>query len=140
MCARFELNQTRLAPGKPVSVWLAENVQGEFVWAGFATVEKLAFWTKRRGGKLVDVPAQRFAERSNRDGRLIWDDVPPDEVIRGLVDPNDGKPVLKIVTRESTTEELQRFEHPRMPMIEKPLFSATPITAATGPTAQLDLF
>ena len=73
---------------------------------------------------MVDVPAERFAERSDRDGQLRWDDVLRGYVVRGLIDPNDGKPLLKIVTRASTAEELARFEHPRMPLIEPPLFSA----------------
>ena len=72
----------------------------------------------------MDVPAQRFAERSDRDRQLRWDVVPPGLIVRGLVAPNDGKPLLKIVTRASTPEELLRFEHPRMPLLEAPLFSA----------------
>ncbi len=73
---------------------------------------------------MVDVPAARFAERSERDRQLRWDDVACGSVVRGLIDPNAGKPLLKIVTRASTPEELVRFEHPRMPLIELPLFSA----------------
>lgn len=111
-----------LRPGKPVRVWRSTG-QAELVWAGFARKESLGWW-KKRAGEMVDVPAERFAERSDRDGQLRWDDVLRGYVVRGLIDPNDGKPLLKIVTRASTAEELARFEHPRMPLIEPPLFSA----------------
>jgi len=123
MCARYELNKTRKQPGRICDVWNAERLE-QMVWAGFATTEKLDYWTKRRGGKLVDVPAERFAERSQIDGRLIWAEVPDGQVIRGLIDPGEGKPVLKIVTRASSSEELVLFEHPRMPLLESPIYSA----------------
>jgi hypothetical protein len=47
-------------------------------------------------------------------------------VIRGLLDHQTGQPLIKIVTRESTAEELQRFQHPRMPVLEPPLFGVMP--------------
>ena len=122
MCARFEINKKELRPGKSVGFWLRQNAQ-QLVWAGFAKKESLGWW-KKKGGETVDIPATRFAERSDKDGRLIWDDVPAGNVIRGLVDPNEGTPLLKVVTRASTDEELAKFEHARMPLIEAPLFSA----------------
>lgn len=85
---------------------------------------RIAALVEKKGGGLVDVPAHRFAERSDRDRRLRWDDVPVGLVVRGVIVPNDGKPLLKIVTRESSPEEFAQFEHPRMPLIEAPLFSA----------------
>jgi hypothetical protein len=124
MCARFEINKKELRPGKSVAYWLEKNA-AQLPWAGFAKRESIGWW-KGKGGTVVDIPATRFAERSDKDGRLIWDDVPAGNVIRGLIDPNEGKPLLKVVTRASTEEELARFEHPRMPVIEAPLFSAEP--------------
>lgn len=110
MCARYELNR---------AVGSAEQL----AWAGFAKVESLAWW-KRKGGELVDMPADRFAERSDIDGSLIWADGSAGNVIRGLIDPNNGQALLKIVTRASTPTELQRFQHSRICVIEPPLFSA----------------
>ncbi len=123
MCAALELNSRMLRPGCLVRAWRRDQILAALVWAGFARKESLGWW-KKNGGEFVDVPAHRFAERSDRDRQLRWDDVPPGLIVRGLVDPNDGKPLLKIVTRASTEEELVRFEHPRMPLIEPPLFSA----------------
>ena len=139
MCAAFELNSRTIRPGKRAGVWRGEKAE-QIVWAGFARREMLAWW-KRQGAELVDVPAHRFAERSERDRQLRWDDVPPGLVIRGLMVQPGTTPLLKIVTRASTGEELQRFEHPRMPLLEEPLFSAAPIDAASpGEDAQRELF
>ena len=122
MCAALELNSRIYRPGRWVRCWKADRILTELVWAGFARKESLGWW-KKNGGELVDVPAHRFAERSDRDRQLRWDDVPARLIVRGLIEPNDGKPLLKVVTRASTPEELLRFEHPRMPLIEPALFS-----------------
>ena len=71
---------------------------------------------------LLDIYADRFAERSDNTGKLIWDAVPNRFVIRGLLDRQSGEPLIKIVTRASTPEEIQKFQHPRMPVLEAPLF------------------
>ena len=117
-------------------VWRATG-DAELIWAGFARKESLGWW-KKKSAEMVDVPAVRFAERSERDGQLRWDDVSSGSVVRGLIDPNDGKPLLKIVTRASTAEELERFQHPRMPLVEAPLFSAELFEEAED--AQIELF
>ena len=128
MCARLELNDTRRQPGQALAVWLEEQRSAWLIWAGFARSESLGRWLSM-GGQLVDIPAQRFAERSNRTRRLVWDDVPFGLVVRGVVDSNSGKPLLKVVTRASTQAEFTRFEHPRMPLIETPRVSAEQILA-----------
>jgi hypothetical protein len=136
MCAAFELNSRMIRPGKLVGLW-QQTGRTQLVWAGFARNESARWW-KSQGGELVDVPAQRFAERSDRDRKLRWDDVPAGLVIRGVLVPNEGKPLLKIVTRASTEDELQRFEHPRMPLIELPFFSAEPFDVPDdSPQAEL---
>jgi len=143
MCAALELNFRMLRPGRLVRAWRRDRILVSLVWAGFARKESLEWW-KRNGGELVDVPAHRFAERSDRDRRLRWDDVPAGLIVRGLIEPNDDKPLLKIVTRASTPEELLRFEHPRMPLIEPALFCAEfpPEDPGDGPTVnpQAELF
>lgn len=140
MCAALGLNQTHIRPGSLVAVWRGGRRADFLVWAGFARKESLDWW-RRKGGELVDVPAHRFAERSDRDRQLRWDDIPAGHVVRGLIDPGNGRPLLKIVTRASTQEELARFEHPRMPLLEPPLVSAEPIAPAVeAPPAQIELF
>lgn len=124
MCAVFEFKKKGFKPGKEV-IAKAESGAIQHVWAGFARAEILDWW-QRKGGILLDIHADRFAERSDITGKLIWDAVPRDFVIRGLLDFQTGKPVIKIVTRESSREELQHFEHPRMPLLEFPLFGAMP--------------
>jgi hypothetical protein len=138
MCAAFELNSRVIRPGKLVGLW-RRKVKEQLVWAGFAQKEKLASW-QRNGGELVDVPAGRFAERSDRDRQLRWGDVAPGLVIRGLVEESSGKPLLKIVTRASTPEEVVRFEHDRMPVIEAPIFSGDPVEVEEAPNPQGELF
>lgn len=143
MCAAFELNSRMVRPGKVAALWQRAGA-ARLVWAGFARSESLAWWI-RKGGELADIPAHRFAERSDRDGKLRWDEVPPGLVLRGLIDPNDGKPLLKVVTRASTEAERTLFEHPRMPVMELPLFSAEPVAGGgdegeEGGEDQLELF
>jgi hypothetical protein len=140
MCAALEVNTRLLRPGRIVRAWRKDQILAALVWAGFARKESLGWW-KKKVGELVDVPAHRFAERSDRDRQLRWDDIHAGLIVRGVVDPNDGKPLLKIVTRASTPEELTRFEHPRMPLLEPPLFSAEiPPDEPAPDTAQAELF
>ncbi len=139
MCAVYELNSRIIRPGRRIPAW-REGQAGHFVWAGFARRETLGWW-KKQGAELVDVPAQRFAERSQRDHQLRWDDVPPGLVIRALIVEQTRTPLLKVVTRASSEEELSRFEHPRMPLLEAPIFSAAIIEPEPAPdSAQQELF
>ena len=139
MCAALELNEAKLRPGRLVGVWRATGA-AHLPWAGFARQESLGWWRKK-GGELVDVPAHRFAERSDRDRQLRWDFVPAGEVVRGIIDPHDGQPLLKVVTRASTPDEAARYEHDRMPLLEPPLHSAAPIAPPPkAPSSQAELF
>ena len=126
MCARLELNDSVLQLGQTLAVWLEERRSVWLVWTGFARNESLGRWLSM-GAQLVDIPVRRFAERSNRTRRLVWDDVPLGLVVRGIIDSNSGKPLLKVVTRAATAEEYARFEHPRMPLIVAPRVSAEEI-------------
>ena len=126
MCAALELNSRVIRPGKLLRVWTGKGSKTAFVWAGFARNE-IAGWWKVKGWERVDVPAEKFAERSDRSRQLAWDVVPGGLVVRGIIEANVEKPLLKIVTRASSVEELRRFEHSRMPLIEPPLFSAEPL-------------
>ena len=76
------------------------------------------------------------AERSRRSAQLVWADMPPGHVIRGLVvstksDPS--KSILRVVTREVTEEEHELFGHDRICVTAPPLFSAEPIPIAPPP-------
>ena len=93
----------------------------------------------------MDVPANRFAERSHKDGRLHWGDVAEGLVIRGLWDSSGPIPQVLIVTRPASTAELEAFGHDRMPLIEAPLYSSLPIgpeaeTQGEAGPKQLELF
>src|SRR5713101_3622977 len=99
MCAALEIHKRVIRPGKLVGVW-RKTGRAEIPWAGFARSEILEWW-KRTGGELVDVPAERFAERSDRTRNLIWDEMPNAQVVRGLIVIENETPLLKIVTRPS---------------------------------------
>ena len=85
---------------------------------------------------MLDIPAERFAERSDMTGRLVWESLPGNLVIRGLLDIRGGNPLLKIVTRASSAEEWERFQHPRMPLVEEPLFGIFPHVHSQGDNGQ----
>jgi hypothetical protein len=123
MCARLELHDTQVQLNQAVAVWLEEGRSAWLVWAGFARSESMNRWLGM-GAQLVDIPARRFAARSTRTGRLAWEEIPLGLVMRGLIDSNSGKPLLKIVTRAARPDEYTRFEHPRVPLLELPRVSA----------------
>jgi len=52
--------------------------------------KKILDWWQRKGCTLLDIYADRFAERSNVTGKLIWDQVPQRLVIRGVLDQQAG--------------------------------------------------
>ncbi|MEI6493076.1 MAG: hypothetical protein WCO94_11055 [Verrucomicrobiota bacterium] len=136
MCATFQFRGKTYKPGSEVT-GSGERGIVRHAWAGFARSEILSWWQKR-GATLIDIPADRFAERSEITGKLIWDDVADGLVIRGLLDIQTAQPLIKVVTRASSPEELDRFQHPRMPLIESPQFDSVPPGVIPGD--ELDLF
>jgi hypothetical protein len=120
MCATFEIQGRVFRPGREVVARAKEGVVRP-VWAGFARSEILGWW-QHRGGELLDIPAERFAERSEQTRRLLWDDVPEGLVLRGVMERGEGSPLVRIVTRGASELELMRFQHPRMPLLERPLY------------------
>lgn len=119
MCAVFKVEENVFRPGREVTAITAEGPV-ERIWAGFARSEILPWWIDR-GGELCDIPATEFAERSDRTGELVWDRVPDGFVIRALLDRQSSHELIKIVTRAATSVELEKFQHDRMPLLEKPL-------------------
>lgn len=134
MCAAYEFKGKGFRPGREVPA-IRERGVFRAAWAGFARNEILDWWQKK-GGVLLDLPATRFAERSEITGKLIWDDVPEGFVIRGLLDQQTKHLLVKVVTRASTPTEMERFQHPRMPLLDRPLFGPCEIL----PEPQDDLF
>jgi len=130
MCATFQFRGKTYKPGQKVT-GSGERGIVRHAWAGFARSEILSWWQKR-GGVLIDIPADLFAERSEVTGKLIWDDVADGLVIRGLLDIQTAQPLIKVVTRPSSPEENERFQHPRMPLIEPPRFDPVPPGVVTG--------
>jgi len=91
MCAALELNTRVIRPGKWVPFW--STLGGlQLGWAVFARRESLRWWEwwEKKGGELVDVPADRFDERSERTRELSWDEIPSGQVVRGLIDREEG--------------------------------------------------
>lgn len=131
MCAAFEFQGRGFQPGKEVS-GAGEQGVVRHVWAGFARAEILDWW-QRKGALLLDIPATRFAERSEITGKLVWGDVPDGLFLRGLVDSQTSKPLIKIVTRASTKQEIEFFQHSRMPLLEKPVFPGLTIAMDDEP-------
>jgi hypothetical protein len=120
MCATFEFQGEIFRPGRKLVARAKEGVVRP-VWAGFARNEILGWW-ERRGGELLDIPAERFAERSDETRQLIWDEVPGGLVLRGVLVRRSDTPLVRVVTRASTEEEMVRFQHPRMPLLNHPLY------------------
>ena len=134
MCAAYEFKGSGFRPGREIPAVGAQGIC-RATWAGFARNEILDWWRKK-GGDLLDIPATRFAERSDTTGNLIWDNVPEGFVIRGVLDHQTRHPLIKVVTRASTPAEMEKFQHPRMPLLESPLFPGIEIPA----NPQADLF
>ncbi|MEI6492762.1 MAG: hypothetical protein WCO94_09465 [Verrucomicrobiota bacterium] len=124
MCATFQFRGKTYKPGQEVT-GSGERGIVRHAWAGFARSEILSWWQKR-GAILIDIPADRFAERSEVTGKLVWDEVADGFVIQGLVDIQTAQPLIKVVTRASRHEEFDRFQHPRMPLLELPRFAPLP--------------
>lgn len=120
MCATYEFRGRTFRPAREVIARSREGIVRP-VWAGFARLEILDWW-KNKGGVLLDLPAERFAERSSDTGKLVWDDVPAGLVLRGVMERRDTAPIVRIVTRAATPPEALRFGHPRMPLLEDPLY------------------
>lgn len=120
MCATYEFRGRNFRPAREVIARSREGIVRP-VWAGFARGEILDWW-KNKGGLLLDLPADRFAERSSDTGKLSWDDVPAGLVMRGVTENRESSPIVRIVTRPATQSEALRFGHHRMPLLEDPLY------------------
>jgi hypothetical protein len=131
VCAVFKVQGATFRPGREFSA-VGPNGLIHRVWAGFARSEILNWWIQR-GGILLDIHAEEFAERSGRSGELGWAMVPPGLVIRAIIDRQTEHEVIKIVTRESAPAELEHFEHNRMPVAGKPLHASAPMTLPVPP-------
>jgi hypothetical protein len=133
VCAVFKVQDKTFRPGREVPA-IGPWGPCHRIWAGFARSEILNWWIQR-GGVLLDIPAEEFAERSDRSGELVWDTVGEGLVLRALLDRQTAHELVKIVTREATPAEREKFQHNRMPVLEKPLHavSATTIPAPPPP-------
>jgi hypothetical protein len=142
MCIAFQFKGKTYRPARPIRVVAGDGATDK-VWAGCAREEILEWW-KKRGAQMADLHAEKFAERSDRDGKWIWGDVPNGMVIRALIDPSKGPDhaLIKVVTRAASPEETAHFEHDRLPLLAPPLYPHTiPETGPdTEPPPQMDLF
>ena len=124
MCSVFKNKNLVLKPGRLLK-GASERGPVSAVWAGFARSEILD-WGKKQGAEDVELTATSFAERSEKTRQLVWDDVPEGQVISALLDHRENPALLKVVTRPSNEDELARFEHPRLPLLQKRKFEPVP--------------
>jgi len=120
MCSVFKNKTLVLKPGRVVS-GSSKRGQVAAIWAGFARSEILNWW-HQQGAEDVELTATSFAERSDRTGQLVWEDIPQDHVISAILDLRENPALLKVVTRPAHPNELLKFEHPRLPVIQKRKF------------------
>ena len=131
MCAVFQFKKRTFKPGCDV-IGRSERAIERHVWAGFARNESLEWWL-RNGGRLMELPVDRFAERSDLSRKLVWDNVTEGLFLRGVIHEQVSEdsshplqkpvfPLVKIITRAATNVEMQRFQHSRVPLIGEPLF------------------
>ncbi len=105
-------------------------------WTGFARAERLEWW-KRQGAKLVDIPAERFAECSCVSEELVWADLQPGEALLGIVVERGESKSLRVVTRDPTAEEMLHFQAFRVPVIVR---EENEPPAIEAPDVQPELF
>jgi hypothetical protein len=124
MCSVFKNKTLVLKPGRVVS-GSSQRGQVAAVWAGFARSEILDWW-HRQGAEEVELTATSFAERSDRTGQLVWEDIPDGHIISAILDHRQNPALLKVVTRAANPDEISKFEHPRLPLVQKRKFAAIP--------------
>jgi hypothetical protein len=122
MCSVFKNKNLVLKPGR---VLKGASTKGQVsgVWAGFARSEILDWW-HRQGAEEVELTATSFAERSSKTGQLVWEDVPENYIISAILDHRQSPALIKVVTRAANSDELSKFEHPRLPLLRKRKFAA----------------
>jgi len=124
MCARFRsVVGKEWKPGQPLPLELVDGTPAEGVWAGFATREKLAWWTRQPGNELAQGEAvAEIAERADDSGEMIWGAVPEGSRLLFVVEPSPvGKNyrLAKMVTTAATAEQSAYFRHGRYPVLGK---------------------
>ena len=124
MCSVFKNKNLVLKPGRLLK-GATQRGPVSAVWAGFARSEILDWW-KHQGSEEVELTATSFAERSEITRQLVWEDVPEGQVISALLDHRENPALLKVVTRPTNEDELARFEHPRLPLLQKRKFEPVP--------------
>ena len=124
MCSVFKNKNLVLKPGRLLKA-ASERGPVSAVWAGFARSEILDWW-KHQGAEEVELTATSFAERSEITRQLVWDNVPEGQVISALLDHRENPALLKVVTRPANEDELARFDHPRLPLLQKRKFEPVP--------------
>jgi hypothetical protein len=123
MCSRF-----RSAVGKEwkpcdtLPVDLADEVEAAGVWAGFATSEKLEWWLRKPGHRIVQTtePVIAIAERADDTGELIWADIEPSAHLLFVLEPPPaGKDyrLARLVTKAATAAQAAYFRHDRFPLL-----------------------
>jgi len=133
MCAAIEFSTRVVRLGRRIAFRHAAG-EAELPWMGFAREEVLGWW-RLRGAELVDLPADRFAQRSEFDRQIRWTDLTVGQVIRALLDLTPEEPVIRVLTRPSTPEEHKRLQVTRMPVTDAAILhpaACVPVKSDTG--------
>lgn len=87
----------------------------------------------------MDLPVDRFAERSEITRQLIWQAVEEGRFLRAVIQQSPEKQtesaagttiqfstLVKIMTRAATEEEREHFQHARVPLLGPSRFAPVP--------------
>lgn len=124
MCSVFKNKDLVFKPGRLLK---GATLRGKvsIVWAGFARSE-IRDWWRKQGAEDVELTATSFAERSEKTGCLVWEDIPEGHVISAIADHRKKPSLLRIVTRPADAEEEAKFQHARLPVLRIRQFEEVP--------------
>lgn len=124
MCVAFKKNGKTVKPGQRVDV---RSRNGTVVrsWVSYARQERMEYWIRQRSAVPVEIIAESFAERNRQTHELVWQNIPPGQVIQAvLAVPREIDELLfepesecYVVTRAATAAEIEYFGHDRLPSV-----------------------
>lgn len=118
MCSKLQFKESVFRPGDRIQVNSAMKLDGAGQWTGFirsdAEEKTKRFWVQKGFTAKLDVPATRFAEKSRKTDGDVFDDVGDGNVVFAVGNRKTGE--VKVLTRNASPAEAERFGHDRMPV------------------------
>lgn len=118
MCSRLQFKEHVVSIGQKIPVNSAIRLNGTGTWKGFirsdADEKTKGFWKHNGFNAKLDVPADRFAERSRKTRDNVFEDVPQGNVVYAIGNRQTGH--VNVLTRKATKEEAEKFGHDRIPV------------------------